>query len=291
MKTRQSLKCFFYFLILSLWAASPLRATLPVLTEDHYKIQEMYQEKYLEPGFLGGYINWGYWKDNKPHHISNEERIEASKDLYREIFKAANISSNDSILEVGCGMGKGLLLLAQELHPLKVVGLDLNSRFISLAKSEKIEGDVSFLEGDACDFSFSEEFSKVICVEASQHFLDFDAFLLSSHNCLGKKGELIITGFFCQSDENLIYLKNEIETVKNNIDLVRDINVVKSKLIDSGFANIKIISIGDHVIPQYEDWLKQINYENMWAKDWKTAFEKGAIDYFIITAEKKKPLH
>ncbi|GAB4192614.1 MAG: hypothetical protein Tsb0015_14900 [Simkaniaceae bacterium] len=258
----------------------------PALTEDHQKIQEMYQEKYLEPGFLGGYINWGYWTKNKPHRISNQERIDASKELYRRVFKAAKISKKDSVLEVGCGKGRGMKLLFEEVHPQKAVGLDLNSRFISLAKQESPDSRISFVEGDACDLQFAEEFSKLICVEASQHFLDMDSFLLSANKSLKKGGNITIAGFFTKQDSDLEYLKDKIATIKNNIDLVRNINDIKKKMIDSGFKNVRVISIGSHVIPQYEDWLKQVSYENMWAKEWKTAFEKGAIDYYIITAEK-----
>ena len=187
---------------------------------------------------------------------------------------------------MGCGKGKGMKLLFEEVRPKKAVGLDLNSRFISLAKQENRSSPVSFVEGDACDLQFAEEFSKLICVEAFQHFLDMDSFFLSANRSLTKRGNITITGFFTKQDSDLEYLKDKITTIKNNIDLVRNINDVKKKMLDSGFKNVQIISIGSHVIPQYEDWLKQVSYENMWAKEWKTAFEKGAIDYYIITAEK-----
>ncbi len=257
-------------------------------SEQMKEIQKMYLETPLAPGFLGGFVNWGYWKKaaSELGEITSEERIEASKDLYRKVFEISEISHKDSVLEAGCGRGRGLFLLNEERSPAISFGLDLNRKFLDDAIRNNRFSNLSFIYGNACDIPIKRPLSQIICVEASQHFIRLEDFFKSSYSKLDDNGRLTIAGFFAPDKESLPYLEN-IGTIHKGVDLVKDLSTVQTMISRQGFKNWTVTSIGDRVIPQFEKWIQQHKYENMWSGGWDEAFEKKKIDYVIASCQKK----
>jgi SAM-dependent methyltransferase len=107
--------------------------------ENFHKVVEIYGIKNLseKPAFQGGYINFGYWKNIglKKKTLSQEERILASKQLYDLVIQELNITKNDRVLEVGCGLGNGCIDILQSCHPEEIVGIDLTPQQIIKAKN------------------------------------------------------------------------------------------------------------------------------------------------------------
>jgi len=78
----------------------------------------------LSTMFVGELINFGYWHGKIDGIISINERIESEKELYRYVAKKLAISRQDRILEIGCGLGFGTVLVFQEFKPAKIIGID-----------------------------------------------------------------------------------------------------------------------------------------------------------------------
>lgn len=75
-----------------------------------------------------------------------------------------------SLLDVGCGTGTVLALLAKELPGMKLTGLDLSPRMLEQAKAKRIPR-ADFLEGDGERLPFPDgSFACVTCMHTFHHF-------------------------------------------------------------------------------------------------------------------------
>lgn len=78
--------------------------------------------------------------------------------------------TNKLILEIGCGSGKGAKVIKKYFHPRKIIGIDLDSRLVTVAKRNNLDSSIFFEEGDAAQLKFNEsEFDAVFDFCAIHH--------------------------------------------------------------------------------------------------------------------------
>jgi ubiquinone/menaquinone biosynthesis C-methylase UbiE len=243
--------------------------------------------------FAGGFINFGYWKNLDINGvISKKTRILSSKNLYMETFEKLDISKEDAVLEVGCGLGNGCVLADKIHHPKYIIGLDISREQIqrAITKHEKYlsgrEDRIKFIVSSAENIPIkSQSITKIFSVEALQHFSSQDVFLNSADSVLAKNGKFVIATFFFKTSPSKKFM-NLFPNFTNGIDKIIKIKDFISRLKYYNFKNIKIYQLGENVWEGFGRWVFQSNYKDTWDKHWIWAYRNGFLDYFIIEAEK-----
>jgi ubiquinone/menaquinone biosynthesis C-methylase UbiE len=91
-------------------------------------------------------------------YLDSVTGVEAIQDYKRRSHRLLHPSQGDCILDVGCGAGDDVLMLADQVRPEgEVVGLDSSKSLIAEARERTGETDgVSFVVGDAMKLPFEE---------------------------------------------------------------------------------------------------------------------------------------
>lgn len=258
-------------------------------------LRDMYEEDDLGACclFSGDFINFGYWQglSQSDDSLTEENRAESSKALYRLVGKAIGISSKDNVLEVGCGKGAGASLILEEFNPQTIKGIDFSDAQIKRAQKvnpRSMKNDrLSFQCAAAEKIPFrSFTFDKVLSVEAAQHFENLDGFFNEAYRILKPNGKIGVAAFFATSSQSFKPVSSMIQTVHDGIDKMYPIQEIRKSLEHIGYKNIKIESIGAHVWPSFDKWVAQTDLKDSWTRNWYKAFQQNLVDYYMITAEK-----
>ena len=95
---------------------------------------------------------------------------EMCKDDYPPILEELKKDDFEDLLDVGCGTGPMVELLASELPGRRYTGLDLTPKMIEVANAKGIE-EARFIVGDAEDLPFDDaSFDAVICANSFHHY-------------------------------------------------------------------------------------------------------------------------
>ena len=245
--------------------------------------------------FSGNYINFGYWQDFTPGRlISVNERTESQADLYRTVLRRLTIGPTDVALEVGCGIAVGTALALREFGPRAVYGLDLSPDQLDRATSINAEliaqqpDRIVLRQGSALEIPFTDStFDKCYSVEAAQHFEDLTGFASEVHRVLKPGGRLAVTTFFTPNPDAIGGLRRLIETIDNGIDVVFPIDSFRDNLLEAGFVDVGVESIGEHVWHGFDAWIDQTEFRDSWGRNWLKAYHHGLIDYYLVTADKR----
>lgn len=247
--------------------------------------------------FSGGYINFGYWEENSittTAPIGKKTRTQASCNLYKKAAEYLNIKKNDVILDIGCGFGEGCKLMFQLHQPQKVIGIDLSEKHINTNKAAYAQEErfpFYFKQCDAENISLPDKsVSKIITVEAIQHFYNYVNFLNEAFRVLNLNGEIVIASFFATPTSILSELPSLIPTITKGIDKIHPIEEVVRKVESIGFKQVNLASIGENVWHGFDKWITQTKYMNTWNRNWLKAYNDNLIDYYIIHAIKPNDL-
>lgn len=244
--------------------------------------------------FSGNFINFGYWQHFTPGLISIDERTESQANLYRTVLRRLEIDSTDVALEVGCGIAVGMALALREFNPRTVYGLDLSQDQID--RATRINADLVthqpdrfvLQQGSALELPYAgEKFEKCYSVEAAQHFEDLAAFASEAHRVLRPAGRLAVTTFFTPYPSAIDELRRLIETIDSGVDVILAIGSFRDDLLEAGFVDVRVESLGEHVWRGFDAWIGQTEFRDGWSRNWLDAYNRGLIDYYLITADKK----
>lgn len=240
----------------------------------------------LFPSRKFGCINFGYWNEI-PKEIGLQFRLKSQIDLYRKIFSYANLSPDMCTLEVGCGRGHGVSLL-NEIE-IEAWGIDLVKEQINLCKKNYPAISKQFVLSSATDISFpSNRFDCLLSLEAAQHFPCFKTFCDEAYRVLKKESTMVISTFFYTGENT----KNDVlEIIPSNISGTHhmiDIKSAVNHLLETGFKDIKIESIGDKTFEGFSLWAAQQKLENSTphSSKWLDAYNQQLIDYNVIICRK-----
>lgn len=281
---------------LSLLHAEQVEETKESICMKTMTMEKMYDDYDLSKWslFSGGFINFGYWeKIKKDQPISESQRTESEKNLYRHVAKKIGISKEDKVLEVACGLGLGSSLILSEFSPTEIKAIDISNTQIERAKTlnQKIikkSKKLDFQIGKAEKIPFQDQsFEKVFSIEAVQHFSSVESFIKESYRILKPKGKIAVATFFATDKDAQKKASLLIKTVNDGIDHLIPISDVRKMLEDAGFKNIKIESIGKNVWQGFDKWVsQQSEFKDTWNRNWYTAYQDNLVDYYEITAEK-----
>ncbi|MGO4636410.1 class I SAM-dependent methyltransferase [Streptomyces sp. 2RAF24] len=245
------------------------------------------------PVFAGGFINFGYWQPedlDRPPTV--EDRIRSQQDLYRQVLDSAGPLGGARLLEVGCGLGVGCALALAEYGPAQVTGMDIHPQQLDRARRANADlldvGGVERLRlarGAAERMPFGDaEFDCVYSVEAAQHFDDLALFAAETARVLRPGGRTAITSFFTPDPVGAPRLAELLDTFADGLDIARTPSELTDALAWSGMVDVRCESIGPSVWPGWDHWLSAQWKPGTWPRNFLHAWEKGFLDYYVITA-------
>lgn len=239
------------------------------------------------PVFAGGFINFGYWAGIPlDGELTVEQRIASQQALYDLVVDALAIRPGDRVLEVGSGHGPGARRVLRR-GPGLVRGVDLMPEQVARAARANDDPRVAFVQGAADDLPFGDaSFDALLSVEAAQHFQDVPGFARESARVLAPDGRLAVTTFFTRTDDAGRRLAGLLRTFASGLDHAHRVDDVVRDLREAGFAEVGARSIGEHVWRGLDRWLAQGPRPGDWDRNWLPAFERGLVDYYLVTARK-----
>jgi ubiquinone/menaquinone biosynthesis C-methylase UbiE len=140
---------------------------------------------------------------------------EMCKDDYPPILEELKKDSFEDLLDVGCGTGPMVELLASELPGRRYTGLDLTPKMIEVATDKGIEG-ACFVVGDAEDLPFDDgSFDVVICANSFHHYPNPQAFFDGVARVLRPGGKLVLRDY--TAAKPILWLMNHTEMPLANL--------------------------------------------------------------------------
>jgi len=236
------------------------------------------------PMFVGQLANFGFWEEAVDAAISYDERVESQKNLYRHVARKLTLSNEDTVLDVGCGLGGGTILIFDEFHPNKIFGIDSSKARIEEAAKTR-QSSVQFLQMNAAEMlNFANDsFDKAFSIEAVQHF-ERSSFLKEAFRVLKPDGQLVVASIFTKSKE-ASKRANELLSFPGGISLWQPIDDFVESLRDAGFEAIVVDAISDKVWYAISKWIRQNKLLLPWS-EWPTGYSEGLYDYYVISAKK-----
>lgn len=243
--------------------------------------------------FSGAFINFGYWGDLEPdREITVEERIESHAELYRQVATSLQPEPGDRLLELGCGLGVGAVLVASEYDVL-VSGMDRSATLLKRAlvinadAIEALGGALSFVQGSVTDLPWGDvSVDGVFAVEMLQHVDDLATVAREVHRVLRPGGRFATATFFAPDGADAAPVADLLETVASGADVIRPVGEFAADLTAAGFTDVSVKSIGEHVWRQLDRWISQTEFRVSWARNWLRCYENGLIDYYLLTGHR-----
>ncbi|KDN84649.1 class I SAM-dependent methyltransferase [Kitasatospora cheerisanensis] len=259
-------------------------------------VQETYGPADLSAAqiFAGGFINFGYWPGiDLSRPLDETDRIRSQQALYRHVLDALRLPDAARLLEVGCGLGMGCALALAEYGAAAVTGLDIHPAQLRRAREAHAEtlrrepDRLRFVQGAAEEIPLAErEFDAVLSVEAAQHFPDLTAFAAETFRVLRPGGRVAVTSFFTPDDspgrpEDLAEL---LLTFADGLDIARPVGALANAFAAAGLTEVRTRSIGPGVWPGWDAWLSRWWDEDTWPRNFRHAWERRLLDYYVVTA-------
>lgn len=197
-----------------------------------------------------------YWKD-----ANDLNSAQIAK--YELICKKLHLSSQDTLLDIGCGWG-GLAAYAAENYGCKVVGVSIASNQISYAKTKFKHLPIEFYNADYRDISIYNpthmQFTKVVSVGAFEH--------------IGHKNYLTFLNLMKQQlNDNGLFLLHTIGSNETVTTADRWIN----KYIFPNGALPSMVQLSNSIETSFivEDWHNFGSYYDKTLIAWNQNFEKN----------------
>ena len=230
------------------------------------------------------------WKDNNNklesgieldlvQHLSRQrllpEWVEAKKNVI-EIMKLDQFDDkqNIEILDIGCGLGIDLLLVAEEANRLNksvtIVGLDQNSKMIEEAtklyesQKERLGSNISIriLRGDILQMEFADETFDIVRSDITLQHVDISKALVEIKRVLKPNGRLIALeggmGNVFSSDEVVMKVYETIlPSTKDGGPGIRLQFLLPTMGFEIRGLNPKaLVQVGQGLATQDKDWVK-----------------------------------
>ena len=156
-----------------------------------------------------------FTKDAEVYDGDKAGIYEMCRDDYPPILRELLDFDFEDLLDVGCGTGPMIELLASELPGKNYTGIDLTPRMIEVANRKGIDG-ARFVVGDAEDLPFdSESFDIVICANSFHHYPRPQRFFDEVARVLRPGGRLVLRDYTAAAP--IVWLMNHIEMPLANL--------------------------------------------------------------------------
>ncbi|MDR1781946.1 MAG: class I SAM-dependent methyltransferase [Bacilli bacterium] len=175
----------------------------------------------------------------KPHGLIgkmvNNFQNKQNKAIYLKTIKYLDIKDEDKILDIGCGNGYTLRLIANEYPHTILMGIDYSSSIIKEAIKSTTKANlnnISYEISDVLAFNKNNYFDKIYCINTIYFWQDLDEYIKKISTLLKKQGILYVTYMNKSTLDQYSFTKYNY--------LHRDLNEIDLVLRNNGFSvNIK----------------------------------------------------
>lgn len=117
-------------------------------------------------------------------------------------FFLNNISPENSVLDIGCGIGYVAYIISEKAK--KVTGVDIENKNISVAKNKFARNNLNFIAADATTYDFNEKYDAIILSNVLEHIDERVKFLSGIKNLAPK---ILIRVPMINRDWSVLYKK------------------------------------------------------------------------------------
>ena len=257
--------------------------------------------------------NLGFWQ-------TAEDYSAACRALALLLGETADLSSHSVVFDAGFGCGDQLLLWLEHFQVARICGVNLSRSQTAHARAMLIEAgypDVAaaLVQGDISDpeaWSAAlnrEKPDHVVALDCAYHFPNRREFVALAEQHLAPTGQLALTDFMLAEQHNTSSLAHRVLGWMLKLSRIAEANIVdreryRLQLQETGFANIRVIDISEHVMPGLARFIRNLRLDKIpagagtrpgwsgWLKyrltgrflEW--AFRRSILRYCVITATK-----
>ncbi|MCJ8269820.1 MAG: class I SAM-dependent methyltransferase [Psychrosphaera sp.] len=161
--------------------------------------------------------------------------------MHHKVVELCGLGSATVVLDIGCGSGTVVRLVADALDCGKVIGVDPTPKMIELArkKTQKSHVAIEFYQSGAEDLPIENHtVDVVLAVNSLHHWADVNAGLNEVRRVLTAKGRLVIIDELW--DELPEYQKPKCDDAEQaaHLEAFKSTEVVMATLNDQGFQSI-----------------------------------------------------
>lgn len=185
-------------------------------------LKKLIAEQFRKPSGLLGHYAANFMKKN------NQSQIIHVCDL-------VNPQDNDTILEIGCGAGYAIQLIAKKNTLCTIDAIDFSAMMIQMAKNKNSKNiaakRVRLFKGDFSDHDFKNTYSKIFAINVVYFWNDLVFEFTKIHSLLKQDGRLIL---YMSSPERLRKIPFAVDEIFNKYSMEQ----VENDLLQAGFVNV-----------------------------------------------------
>jgi tocopherol O-methyltransferase len=275
----------------------------------HYVAMRRYNEKkkirehydFVSPYYQtlwGEHLHHGYWIKG------DETKDKAQLQLIDYLARAANLPSECSVLDVGCGYGGTSIYLAKH-YKAEATGITISPVQVEMANqaAEKAQVNAKFLCMDAEAMEFKKPFDVLWSMESISHYPNNAKFFASAAKLLKPGGTMAITDWFKKDGLTAREHKKFLEPIEKGMLVeLQTMEEYKSLMNENGLQVIKAEVLNKNCAKTWDISVEIIKNKAFWAiaakqgmdfvhflKAFKTArgsFLSGNFVYGLLVAKK-----
>lgn len=243
--------------------------------------------------------NLGYWEDAPSSYPA------ACRQLADQLAQAVALTSNDRLLDLGCGQGASLLYWKQHYRVQHIEAVELQASCV--IQIQKYFPEITAIYPQSFlnlkQISFKQRFDVVLCIDAAYHS-NLNSFLDSVDSVLNSKGRL---GFhyliLSEQWPNLNGLQQQkykwlLKAADVNLEHLMTASELEQTLQHHDFSDIEIRDISKAVLYGFANYVQHLQQSpkqsrsvdafkiRMTAKLCQQLYQDGLLNYVQISAKK-----
>lgn len=275
---------------------NPLHVILWTYRRKERDVRHLYNtfRDFMKLATGGDMLNFGYWNNGC------KDPLQAQVQLCQLMVDAADIKSNQVVLDVGSGDNGPAMLWHDLMNPIEIVCVDISRRNHCQLGSTS---NLNLLEASAHSLPLKDNsVDRIVALECAQHFRPIRKFLTDAFRIIKKGGMLGLAVPGIKEDRLNWIDKRDLGLLNITWPSERHNLLALPTLLESiGFHGIEVQFIGKNVyvpladyysshrdnirtsvIPQYSPFVEHVIFKSILTM--KKIAENDIIDYAIIRA-------